>query len=221
MPQSTLRKLFCCFATLLFAACNKEENFTCKINFFNGVIGGQPATLKAGNYSIADNIAYDSLKANTIVPSGTFNISLAYGGSQPQQLLLTNLGSNEMYTAVVYDSSQRPGFFMRKDVFPVAPGFGRCAVRIYTLIPDAVNLYLANDTSKPVITGKKFNDFAAGSTSPLFQEIDTISKPKVYRDSNLLVVRVPPLRSGKIYTLFLTGTIKDTLKTKCVVQVHN
>ena len=222
MPQPTLRKLFWCFAIFLFTSCNKEENFSCKISFFNGVIGGPPITFKADSISIADNIRYDSLKPDAVVPSGTYHISLTRSG-QPQNLFLTNLEANEIYTAVVYDSIQRAIFFMRKDVMPAKPGFGRCAVRIYTLIPDAANLYLANDTLKPIITGKTFNDFATGTGSPAFQEMDTIAKPKIYRDSNLVVVPVPAFRTGKIYTLFLTGTIKDSLRlrAKCTVQLHN
>ena len=223
MPQPTLRKCCCFFILLLlFASCKKTENFTCKISFFNGVIGGRPVTMKADNISIADSIGYNGLKADAVVPSGTYNISLASNGVS-NNLLLTNLESNEMYTAVVYDSAQRATFFMRKDFIPATPGFGRCAVRIYTLIPDAANIYLANDTLRPVITGKRFADFAGSTGSPAFQEIDTISKPKMYRDSNLVIVPVPPFRSGKIYTIFLAGTIKDSarLRATCTVQVHN
>ena len=223
MPQRTLHKLFCCFAVFFFTGCTKEENFNSKITFFNGVIGGSPFTLKADNISIADTVGYEGLKADGVVPSGTYNISVTSGGIS-KNLLLTNLGANEMYTAVVYDSSQRAVFFMRKDAMPQKPGFGRCAIRIYTLIPGATNLYLANDTLRPVITGKGFADFTSGAGSPAFEEIDTISTPKMYRDSNLVVTPVPAFRSGKIYTLFLTGTInKDSVRlhAKCTVQVHN
>ncbi len=223
MPQPTLRKLFFCFVVFLITSCKKEENFTCKITFFNGVIGSSPITLKADNFSIADNLRYDSLKRDVAIPSGTYNISQTTSG-QSQNLLLTNLGSNETYTAVAYDSSKRATFFMRKDVFPSTPGFGRCAVRIYTLIPDASNLFLAKDTSKPIITGKSFNDFVNGTNGPAFQEIDAIDTLKIFRSDSVRIALVPTeFRSGKIYSLYITGSIKDSarLHPKCIVQVHN
>ena len=223
MPQRTLRRLSCCFVIFLFISCSKEENFNCRINFFNGVIGGSPFTFKADNISIADTVRYESLKANAIFPSGTYTISLTSSGVS-QNLLLTNLGANETYTALVYDSSKQATFFMRKDILPATPGFGRCAVRIYTLIPGAANLYLAKDTARSgfLITGKAFNDFATSTNGPAFQEIDTVASPTIFRGDSVRAVRInSPLRSGKMYTFFITGTIKDSLQAKCTVQLHN
>lgn len=211
--------------TLIFCSCKKEENFTSRITLFNAVIDSIPVafSLKADSILIAGKVGYDSLKANTVVPSGTFSINLS-NGVQSLLSFTTNLQANENYTAVVYDSSKRARFFMRKDVLPPTPGFGRCAVRIYTLIPDAAGLYLGNDTARPFISGKNFNDFAAGATSPLFQEIDTISKPYLFRGDSITVLRIArPLRSGKIYSFYLTGSIKDSarLPPKCIIQLHN
>ena len=224
MRKFTIIRLFFFVALFGVLSCKKEENFTSRINFFNAVINApSPLSLRIDSLLLMQNVGYDSLKANIITPSGTFAVNLT-GNGQSLLKFTTNLQSNESYTAVVYDSAQKFRFFMRKDVFPTTPGFGRCAVRIYTLIPDALNLFLAKDTSKLIITGKSFNDFGNATTSPVFQEIDTINTPKIFRSDSVLVASVPAaFRSGKIYSVYITGSIKDSarLHPKCIVQLHN
>lgn len=224
MTVSATYRTLILIAVLIFCSCKKEENFTCRINFFNGVISSTPLafTLKADSILIADKIGFDSLKLNNNVPSGTFNVSLS-SGTVPLSFT-TNLQANESYTAVVYDSSIRSKFFIRKDIMPTTPAYGRCAIRFYTLIPGASGLYLGNDTARPYISGKNFEDFATGGTSPVFQEIDTIAKPYIFRGDSITVLRIArPLLSGKIYSFYLTGSIKDSarLPPKCIIQLHN
>jgi hypothetical protein len=220
-------------ALVLMASCKKEENFTSRISFFNGVVNtSSTLSLKADSVTIVQNIAYDSLRVNTALPSGTYALNL-FSNAQSQSLLTftTNLQANEAYTTVVYDSVQKPQFFMRKDELPVTPGAGRCAIRIFNLIPGSSNLFLGGfkavinnkDSARAYVTGNNFGAFASSATGSAFTEIDTITRPRIYTADTSRLAELQTLLPGKIYTFYLTGSIKDSnrLHPKCIVQVHN
>ncbi len=208
-------------AVITFVACKKEENFTSRIYFVHGALGFPAITLKSDSLSVFTNIMYDSILRNQTTPSGTRVLSLFYLG-RAAFADTTNLESNAVYTSVLYDTATTAKLYIRKDVLPAAASEGRCHVRFFNMIKNSDNLTLANDTFRYYATVGKFANFATGAT---FTEIDTLARPSIRVDSLHYIARLPTFRSGKIYSIFLTGRINDTIiglyKPRATVQVHN
>lgn len=208
-------------AAVIFVACKKEENFTSHISFVHGALGFPAISLKSDSTALFTSIVYDSLVQNQVTPSGTRVINLSATGVTPISLT-TNLESNVIYTGVLYDTATSAKLYIRKDAIPAAPGEGRCQVRFFNMIKGSATLTLANDTFRYYGTAGAFANFASSNA---FTEIDTLARPSIRVDSLRFVTRLPALRSGKIYSIFLTGRINDTItglyKPKAIIQVHN
>lgn len=209
-------------ALIGFIACKKGENFTSRIYFINGSLGFPPVTLKSDSLPVFTNITYDSVLHTQVTPSGTWALSFSAPGVATVADT-TNLESGATYTSVLYDTATSAKIFIRKDVLPATPGEGRCQIRFFNMIKNSNTLTLANDTFRYYATTGAFGSFSSGAS---FTEIDTIAKPSIRYDSAHFIAWLPTFRSGKIYSIFLTGRLNDTTisgmyKPKATIQVHN
>ena len=220
-----LKMSVCFFAVLLLfvTACQKaDNNFNARISFLNGSVGAGSFTIKFNEDILIAAIPFDSLKKHSVVPSGTFKIGF-YRGTNPAAdfSFTTNIESGNDYTCFTFDSVDRYKVFFQKDILPGKVTDGKCAVRFFSLIPNSENLSLQNDTGRVFLSGKSFASFAN-----TFEETDTTSrqiKIKTTGATAALDSLFKPLVAGKIYTLFLTGSINGTgvQKPKMIFLEHN
>ncbi|MES2775954.1 MAG: DUF4397 domain-containing protein [Bacteroidota bacterium] len=209
---------------LLFAgACKKDDNnFNARISFLNGAVGAGTFTVKFNEDIAIAAIPFDSLKKYSTVPSGTFNIGFYQGtATSANYSFITNIESGRDYTCFPFDSVGKNRLFFQKDALPESVTEGKCAIRFFSLIPNTTNLFLQNDTGKLFITGKSFANYPNS-----FEEADTTSlriKMNMTGIIPALDSLYKPLVSGKIYTIFLTGSLAGTgvQKPELVFWEHN
>ena len=208
---------------LLANACKKaDNNFNARISFLNGGIGAEPITIKLNDNIVISKDSFGVLKKLTTVPSGTFKVGFFSGANTLASFAInTNLESGRDYTLFLYDSVSMGKIFLQKDVLPEKVTEGKCAIRFFSLIPNTVNLLLQNDTAKRFITGKSF-----GTYSNAFEEADTTSRQIQIKEFGAVAAIdsfIKPLVAGKIYTIFLTGSIggTGTQKPKMFFWDHN
>jgi|GEM_PF-2941164 len=208
----------------VYACKKKDSNFTSRITFLNAFIDAAPPTysLKLNMDTVITKVSFPTITYNRTVPSGTFDVNLEVGTLSPTSFR-TNFESNRDYLCFTYDSLSRPKLFFQKEAVPDKITDGRCAIRFFSLIPSTGNLALENDTNKIFLAGQTFNSF-----SNTFTEIDTTSRPLkivMIGATSMLLDSVPnrPLVSGKVYTVFFTGSINGTgnQKPKMIFWQHN
>ena len=210
---------------VVIGACKKKDsNFSSRITFLNASIAAAPPTLSVNlNTDTAiTNLAFPNIGYYRTVPSGTFDVHFLLG-STPATSFRTNFESNRDYLCFYYDSATKGKLFFQKESVPDKTTDGRCAIRFFSLIPNTSNLALENDTNKIFLAGQTFNSF-----SNSFTEIDTTSraiKVVMIGTTTTLLDSVPnrPLVSGKVYTVFFTGSISGTgnQKPKMIFWQHN
>ncbi|MEO7309187.1 MAG: DUF4397 domain-containing protein [Chitinophagaceae bacterium] len=208
---------------LCSTSCKKaDNNFNARISFLNGAIGAADFTIKFNDDIAIGKIPFDTLKLYSSVPSGTFKIGFYQGVAlSPDFSFTTNIESGVDYTCFTFDSVRKYTVFFQKDALPAKVSAGRCAIRFFSLIPNTTGLRLVNDTGKTILSGKTF-----ASYPNTFEEVDTTSRLiKMFRDTTVVAVDsiFKPLVSGKIYTVFLTGSIGGigTEKPKLIFWNHN
>jgi hypothetical protein len=211
------------FLLFTITACKKtDSNFNGRISFLNGIIDSEPITVKLNDNELISKDSFGVLKPNIIAPSGTFKVGFYIGTSTtPSYSITTNIESGRDYTWFVYDSAQQGKVFLNKDFLPEKVTEGKCAIRFFSLIPNSNSLFLQNDTGKTFLSNKTF-----ASYPNTFEEADTTSlllKMKMSGTVAALDSLKKPLTDGKIYTIFLTGSIGGTgvQKPKMIFLEHN
>ena len=212
---------------IFISACKKKDsNFSSRITFLNASIAPAPPTfsMNLNTDTVVTNLTFPNITYKRTVPSGTFDVHILLANTVATSFR-TNFESNRDYLCFYYDSAYTNNhkIFFQKENVPEKTTDGRCAIRFFSLIPGTSNLALENDTNKIFLAGQTFNSF-----SNTFSEIDTTSRPiKVVMmgTTNTLLDSVPnrPLVSGKVYTVFFTGSINGTgnQKPKMIFWEHN
>jgi len=210
-------------ALLVISGCKKaDNNFHARISFLNGAIGAEPFTFKFNDDVAISKDSFGVLKSFTTVPSGTFKIGFFRGTTATADFsFTTNIESARDYTCFPFDSVGKYTVFFQKDVLPETVTENKCALRFFSLIPKSTGLSLQNDTGKVFMSGKSFATF-----SNSFDEMDTTSRMIKLKMSGTVAALdsiSKPLVAGKIYTLFLTGSIGGTgvQKPKLIFLEHN
>ena len=210
------------FLLQMFACKKTDSNFSGRITFLNGIIDSEPITIKMNDNIIIDKDSFGVLKNNIAAPSGTFKIGFYIGTSIiPNFSITTNIESGRGYTWFVYDSANPGQVFLNKDFLPAKVTEGKCAIRFFSLIPNSNGLFLQNDTGKTFLSNKTFDNYPN-----TFEEADTTSlllKMKMSGTVAALDSLKKPLADGKIYTIFLTGSLGGTglQKPKMIFLEHN
>ncbi len=220
------RLLFLAIATFLLfqiTACKKpDSSFNGRITFLNGIINSEPITIKLNETVLIEKDSFGVLKANAVAPSGTFKVGFFIGTStSPNFSITTNIESGRNYTWFGYDSAHQGKVFLNKDFLPANVTEGKCAIRFFSLIPNSNGLFLQNDTGKTFLSGKSFDNYPN-----TFEEADTTSlllKMRMNGTVAALDSLKKPLTGGKIYTIFLTGSLGGTgvQKPKMIFLEHN
>ncbi len=208
---------------LVLASCKKaDSNFNGRITFLNGIIGAEPISIKLNETELISRDSFGVLKPNKSATSGTYKVGFYIGTSTvPSFSITTNIESGRDYTWFGYDSLNKGKVFLNKDFLPEKVTEGKCAIRFFSLIPNSNGLFLQNDTGKTLLSNKAFASYPNS-----FEETDTTSlflKMKMSGTVAALDSLKKPLAAGKIYTIFLTGSIGGTgvQKPKLIFLEHN
>lgn len=238
--------IFIMMGFILWACKKGSDNFNSSTTLLNASIGMPPISIFLNGVAAISKDSFGVLKTNASIAASTYNVAfvttLPSGTIDTLYQTVTSFPSGNTYTAIIYDSlagTTKPILYYNSDNFPSTVTDGKCSIRFFNLIPNSSYVYLVNDTGtntagKVFLSRRTFGDF--GSNNGFLEYDTTSSKLRILNDTavNTSIVRFDStsvrvdsfstgFQNGKIYSLYLTGTINGTgiLKPKLIVVKHN